>query len=260
MTAANLGFDAVIHGITAQLPTWETGPLRGCMSPPPRFAPRSVARIVHGLLLGLFQPVVPICMWVGLGSLLFDAHGNLLPPSAPALGATLFVPLLPNALLVGLGLLVLGRVSLRDLGWRRPERPLREGVLALCGLAAYLAVFALAVLCAGSDAGPVFAEVLSYPASSRLLLLVAGAHIAFFEESVFRGYLQPALIGRLGVPVGIVATAVVFAAWHPPHFHVLGFVIRLGLGLATGALRGADRPLLAAFLAHAMLWAVVGLA
>ena len=57
-----------------------------------------------------------------------------------------------------------------------------------------------------------------------------------------------------------ILTAFLFAAWHPPHFHLLGFVIRLALGVATGVLRGADRPLFAAFLAHALVWPIVGLA
>jgi membrane protease YdiL (CAAX protease family) len=91
-------------------------------------------------------------------------------------------------------------------------------------------------------------------------LLIVGVHIALFEESVFRGYLQPALVHRLGRWGGLLATAVVFAAWHPPHFHLTGFLVRLGRGFVTGLLRGADRPLFAAVVAHALLWPVVGLA
>ncbi|MEP7126529.1 MAG: hypothetical protein ABJE95_36700 [Byssovorax sp.] len=164
----------------------------------PRFAAASAARIAHGLVLGFFQPVVPISVWVGLAGLLLDADGDLRPPGPVALVATLLVPLVPNAVLVGLGVVALGRTSLHDLGWKLPDKPAREAALGLCGLVAYLAVFALAVGSLADEPHSTLATALSYPASSRLLLLVAGAHIAFFEESVFRGYLQPALIGKLG--------------------------------------------------------------
>jgi membrane protease YdiL (CAAX protease family) len=42
-----------------------------------------------------------------------------------------------------------------------------------------------------------------------LTVLQAGA-----EEVLFRGWLQPALIARIGVPAGVLASAVVFAAFH----------------------------------------------
>ena len=67
---------------------------------------------------------------------------------------------------------------------------------------------------------------------------------------MFRGYLQPSLIRHLGLAGGIAVTALVFAAWHPPFFSVPGFLVRLSLGLITGALRGRDRPLIAAIAAH----------
>lgn len=226
----------------------------------PRCAPGSVGRIVHALGLGFLQPVVPLCIFVGLASLLFDTSGNLKPPGLLALIATLLVPLLPNAMLVGLALVKFGRTSLRDLGWFMPSRPLLELAKGLVGLAVYLAVYAGAVVGLGHDAHSTFATALAYPLSSRLLLLMVGAHIAFFEESVFRGYLQPALMKRFGYLGGLLLTAVLFAAWHPPYFHVVGFVIRLGLGLVTGVLRGTDRSLMAPAVAHALLWAVVGLA
>lgn len=226
----------------------------------PRFGPGSWKRILHALGLGLFQPAVPISIWACLAWLLFDASGKLRPPGLVALTATFLVPLVPNTLLVGLGLVGLGRISLRDLGWTRPENPLREIALGLVGLAAFLAAMALVVATTGRHPQAVLTTALSYPISSRVLFLIAGAHIAFFEETVFRGYLQPALIARLGRWGGPIATAVVFAAWHPPFFTLAGFLVRLGLGLATGALRGTDRSLMAPFIAHACLWPFVGLA
>ena len=80
------------------------------------------------------------------------------------------------------------------------------------------------------------------------------------ESAVRMGYTQPALIDRLGLAGGVAVTALIFAAWHPPFFTVTNFFVRLSLGLVTGVSRGRDRPLTAALVAHAGLWAVVGLA
>ena len=222
------------------------------MNPPrtPRWPVGGVARIAHGTILGLLQPLVPISLFVGLGPFLFDGERLGL---VPVVGAVVL------ALLVCGGLVGLGRVSLADLGLRR-DRIWRELLLGAGCLAVYLACFVLIVWARVPDSGSTFQRVASQSFAERALLLLVGLAIAFFEEPVFRGYLQPALIARLGFPGGIAVTALFFAAWHPPHFNLTSFLVRLSLGVVTGLARGRDRPLTAALTAHALLWAVVGLA
>ena len=224
-----------------------------------RWAIGSWKRTLHALILGLLQPVVPIALFGGLAPLLFDTRGALLEPPRPlAFAAVVVVASVVLALLVGAGLVGIGRVSLADLGFRR-ERLGAELLLGVAALSIYLACYYLVVRNMVPDAARVFRDVCTQSPSQRALLLLVGLAIALFEESVFRGYLQPALIHHLGLAGGVALTAIMFAASHPPFFTLPGFLVRLSLGLVTGLSRGQSRPLTAAITAHALLWPVVGL-
>lgn len=223
-----------------------------------RFSAGSWKRIVHALLLGLLQPVVPVSIFVGLGPLLFAGREALVPPGPLTFVAVAGVGAVGLAVLVGGGLFAIARVSPAELGFRR-EALGRELLLGVLGLGVYLLCFDVIVRALLPDADHVFHNLLTQSPGERALLLVVGLAIALFEEPVFRGYLQPALVERLGLAGGVAVTALVFAAWHPPHFTLPSFLVRLSLGLVTGALRARDRPLTAAVTAHTLLWAVVGL-
>jgi membrane protease YdiL (CAAX protease family) len=133
--------------------------------------------------------------------------------------------------------------------------------LGLLGLAGYLAAYAVVVAFLGKNPDETFQTGVSYPPSTRLLLLVAGAHTACFEEAFFSGYPRPALMARLGAWAGLIVTAIIFAAWHPPYFDFAGFLVRLGWDRRQGCCAARmDRWLLAPFIAHALIWRVVGLA
>ena len=61
------------------------------------------------------------------------------------------------------------------------------------------------------------------------------------EETVFRGYIQPRLISRLGEIPGWLLTSVVFALWQIPR--LLGepsqtLLIGVGIGLVQGLVAG----------------------
>lgn len=222
----------------------------------------SSSRILHGLLLGLLQPIVPMVMFAGLAPLLFSEDRTALKPRpltflvVAAVGAGLL------AVLVGGGVLKIGRIGPAELGFRRGRTAI-EVVFGVLGLIVYLACFAAIVHALLPDPGRIVRHVLSQSAGERLLFLFVGLTIAIFEESVFRGYLQPALVHRLGLGFGVILTAIIFAAWHPipkpPHFSFPGFLVRLSLGLITGLSRGRDRPLTAAITTHALIWPVLGL-
>jgi membrane protease YdiL (CAAX protease family) len=114
------------------------------------------------------------------------------------------------------------------------------------------------VAAGGGDVGGMVTTLLGYSLSQRILFVILGLAIALWEESVFRGYLQPALIARAGAVGGVALTALIFAIWHPPSFHLLGMSARLVQGCVLGALRGRDRPLAAAVVAHWLYWSVFG--
>jgi membrane protease YdiL (CAAX protease family) len=222
-----------------------------------RFEEKSALRLVHGLVLAFLQPIVPVSVLVGLQGLIFPTGGGPLDPSLAALAAALGVVSAVLALFGGVGLLVIGRVSLDELGLRR-ERPARLLGLGVLGAAACSLAVLGAVAAFGGDASPLIAQLGSYTLSARVLFVILGVAIALWEESVFRGYLQPAVIAWVGVPAGIVVTAVIYALWHPPNFHPLGMSARLVQGLVLGAIRGRDRSLAPAVLAHALYWSVFG--
>ncbi len=77
------------------------------------------------------------------------------------------------------------------------------------------------------------------PDESGALLILAALGLA--EETVFRGYIQPRLISRLGEIPGWLLTSVVFALWQIPR--LLGeptqtLLIGVGLGLVQGLVAG----------------------
>lgn len=182
-------------------------------------------------------------------------------------------PFAPSAFLVGF-LLVFTAIGALGLVWfcsvRQPQRSWRElgwhtdrllshlaqGVLA--GLVAVASIVAIHVLL-GETLGEAVEALFAVSWSQRLVLLAIGLQAAFIEESLFRGNLQPLLQRRLGAVVGIVLTAVIFAAYHlnPSPLSLAGKFL---LGLIFGRARAADGSLVAPAVAHAMVWALAGLA
>jgi membrane protease YdiL (CAAX protease family) len=109
----------------------------------------------------------------------------------------------------------------------------------------------------GESSHDVVATLLGFSAAQRLLFLIIGLDAAFTEESLFRGYLQPTLVHKLGFPAGLLVMAAIFALYHLK----LRPVVLLGkllLGIVFGLLRGRDRPLWSSAIAHGLLWVVLG--
>jgi membrane protease YdiL (CAAX protease family) len=140
----------------------------------------------------------------------------------------LFVPLAVVALAAG----ALTRVRV----FRRGEQAGRWATIGFClGLAGLLATLALSWLQGGLVTGSVS------PAAFGVIVL--GIVLTLFqtgiEEVFFRGWLQPAMIERIGPLAGIVVTALCFAA-----FHVAGGA-RAPLSLVSIVLAGVLFGLLA---------------
>ena len=98
---------------------------------------------------------------------------------------------------IGLALLLAGRVRWRDLGWY--DLSLRQVALGAGGfLALFVAFGAFAVVTSGYTAGGFIEAITAFTWRERLLGLLIGVSASLVEESLYRGYVQPALCKRLG--------------------------------------------------------------
>jgi membrane protease YdiL (CAAX protease family) len=206
----------------------------------------------------VLQPAVPATTLALFGRFIFANH-ELVPviPGWVLLAITASAAI-TVAILVGGVLLRGGRLTRVDIGWRA-ESPARAIGLGMLGAAASsAAVFAAAALF-GADPIAGLHHVLAYTASQRVLFAIVGLALALVEESFFRGNLQARLSERMGARAGYAITAIAYTVWHFPLFQVASMVARLGQALIYGALRGRDRPLATAIVAHALCWAFIGL-
>ncbi|MGN6106896.1 MAG: CPBP family intramembrane glutamic endopeptidase [Kofleriaceae bacterium] len=161
-----------------------------------------------------------------------------------------------GALLVAVGLLLVGRLRWRDVGWRDLSlRQVALGVMGFLGLFVVYLVFIVVVT--DYSVGDFLRGIAGVSWREQLLGVLIGVNASLVEESLFRGYLQPLLCERLGTSSGVVVTAVLFSLVHIPTT-VVAFAGRLLIGLCLGALRGQDRPLWAPAIAHTLVWIVIG--
>jgi membrane protease YdiL (CAAX protease family) len=152
----------------------------------------------------------------------------------------------------------LGRYRLADLGWSRFTG--RDVAFGVVGFVALVGVALLSVIMKSGTVEGVLdwlvEAVTDVTTPQRALCLLIGCLAAFTEETLFRGMMQPALQHKLGRHVGLIVTALVFAAYHfrfaPPIF--LG---KLGVGLVLGVMRDRTGSLWAPAIAHALQWTVL---
>lgn len=161
-------------------------------------------------------------------------------------------------LILRVGLLGLGKVSLRGLGWRF-DRVGRDVALGVAGFALAAGVLIAALLVTGEHTLPSLGRAIaSYSITERLIYLcIAVFGAALVEESLFRGYLQGALTEKIGLAPAIIVQAIVFDLMHM-NLRPASLVVKLVFGIVFGVLRGRDRSLLAPAVAHGLLWAVIG--
>lgn len=225
----------------------------------PRWAAGSTARVIHAGLVAL-----AFCGTLALGfGLIFPAFGvgrrGAFGGSGGAIaGAAVICAIQLIVVIWGL-VLKLGRLRLVDVGWHfRDLRGdlVRGAVGAVAMVAAFVGVMAaFGVL----DASELLATVRGYSAGQRVQWVVIGATAAFAEETIARGYLQSALVQRIGTVPGVLTAALVFALWHVPLSpHLLGLSFKFLSGIILGTLRGKDRSLIGPAIAHFAFWQVVG--
>ena len=201
----------------------------------------------------------PIMFFV-VGPLVGFDHKQLFQGSTPEfIVMGIFAPV-ELVLLFHFGLLKVARISWADLGWRTDGLPrgIGLGLLVLVGL---LLVFLGILTVIGADLGELKQTIAGYTVRQRLLFLCIGLAAAVTEESLFRGYIQPTLIAKRGMVVGILLSALIFSLSHVAVSpNPIGLVMKVFLGVIYGIARGRDRSLTAAVVGHFLFWQVIGAA
>jgi len=161
--------------------------------------------------------------------------------------------------LIGGGLFGLAGVSWDRLGWRRGGllKAMGRGTLGLVLIFVFMMVWGIvtvqfiAPMPAGTEA-PAF----QFTWSRLLVVALWGFFMAAWqEENLYRGYLQPLLIERLGLWPGIIVQAALFSVAHVGWFTAWPpFVSAFVVGLILGWLRGREGSLVAPFIAHGLSW------
>ena len=222
-----------------------------------RWTLESPRRLVHALTLITVQAFGFFVIGPALLAPLLLGDADPFEAGSGALALCSILAVLDFAGVIAFGLLRVGRIRLSSLGWKTPLT-LRVVLLGVAGGAASVAlVFGIwLTMESGRTLGGFVHEIAGFSASQRVLFMLIGVQAAFVEETLFRGYLQPALIARWG-PVGIALTAAIFALYHL-NFRPVSLCSKFLFGLVFGALRGRDRSLFAPAIAHALLWNIVG--
>lgn len=153
-----------------------------------------------------------------------------------------------------------GGVGFRDLGITRRNWPteLMLGVAGFLGISVLLLGWVLVT--EGMDAVTgVLHRIANYTLADRVKFLIIGLLAASAEDTLYRGYIQPALMARLGAITGLLLTIAMFATHH---FVDWPTMIRVGslfiTGLGFGVLRWQKRPVIASYTAHTVLWLIWG--
>lgn len=174
------------------------------------------------------------------------------------LALTVLDLLVQLGLIVGVGCVWLGKASLRELGWQGASLPrlLAWGLLQTALLVAL--VFAVYAALAGlRGIRGLATAIATIPLSERLVYLIAGAKVAFVEETLFRGDLLGKLAQRTGAVVGVLLSSMLFALFHRTLAPVpLAMKLVLGVIFAVFTLR--TRSLIPSALGHWLLWVIVG--
>ncbi len=222
-----------------------------------RFPLGSTSRIVHALLL---VPWHLLCTYVVLSvigrHIVTPGDRGFSGSNAQLMIGVLMIVAMWSVVL-GLGLFAVGRTTPRAIGWRFDgARDVGRGLVAFFALWAIILVVLVGM---GMHLGEALLAPFQGGLRTRLDFVLVGICAASTEESIYRGYMQPALEAKLGFCGALAITSIVFAASHRD-FSFVGFTMKAALGLAFGIARGRgpDRSLVAPVTAHAMLWFVLG--
>lgn len=185
---------------------------------------------------------------------------DLFGGSGPAL-AIIAALLLCDAVGTSLALWRVGRQTPATLGWPSVHVG-RDVVIGVIGFAVCAAWLVLVMLAVGGTAavGEVLDAIVGWSPTQRASFVVIGiCGAAIAEESLYRGYLQPALVSKLGVVGGILLTSLLFSLLHF-NFNPVSVVSKFLLGCTYGLIAWRTGSLVAPAVTHALVWVLIGAA
>ena len=200
-----------------------------------------------------------LAVWLAFLATVHLAYWFLFPTLGPLGGGAIGFVLVYGGIF-GLLLVRVGGVGARDLGITLRNWPTEVmlGMAGFLGISVLLLGWVLAIH--GMDAVmEVLRRIAGFTLADRAKFLVIGLLAASAEDTLFRGYLQPALMARLGAILGLLLTVAAFAVHHFMDWPTVARVGSLFItGLGFGVLRWQKRPLIASYTAHTVLWLVWG--
>lgn len=213
----------------------------------PRWAEGSTARVVHAL-----------AVWLAFLALV---HGTrlFLFPWLGSMGGVIAFVLCYGGILYYL-MIRCGGLRARDLGLTLQGWP-REvmiGLASFLGISVLLLGWVLALH--GADAvSELLGTIAGFSLADRVFFLGIGLLAASAEDTLFRGYMQPALMTRFGAIAGVVLTMMFFQVHHYTDWPTVSRIGSLCItGLGFGVVRWQKRPLIASYTAHTVLWLIWG--
>ena len=143
-----------------------------------------------------------------------------------------------------------GKPVLASLGWTRTRFHL--WMAALGGVILAIAVGALAAALHTPKVDSPMEKLAETPGSFVLLAVLATTFAPFFEEMVFRGFLQPLLSRTFGVIAGVIITAVLFGALHAPEYEwAWQYAVAVAIaGVVFGWLRARTNSIIPSTVMH----------
>ncbi|MCG3120159.1 MAG: hypothetical protein ALAOOOJD_02784 [bacterium] len=223
----------------------------------PHWPEGSIARMSHALILIVLQAILTFVIGFRIiATWIFSPQEVVWDGSGSSFLVAVILGTLSLAGILWFGLLQVGRLRCQDLGWKAASLwpAVVQGLLGF--LVALIVVFGIAVL-GGASIPDLVQAIAHYTWKQRGLFFLIGIQAALVEESLFRGYLQPVLVKRLGAVAGILLTAVVFAVYHL-NFTSVSLIGKSLLGLIYGLLRERTNSLIPAGIAHFGVWLVIG--
>jgi membrane protease YdiL (CAAX protease family) len=161
--------------------------------------------------------------------------------------------------IVGLGCVVWGRTSLRNLGWTMRGQAVRLILFGLVLTALFTScVFGVYAGMGGRDGVQTLAlAITAMPKDERLFFFIMGTRNAFLEETLFRGALLQALAERWGLTIAIVLSSAMHALHHRT-LEAIPLLVKFVFALVASVVTVRARSLWPSAIAHALLWAIAG--
>jgi CAAX protease family protein len=154
----------------------------------------------------------------------------------------------------------------RTIGWRRLDTGGRPPAVVYLGILATGFVFAAVIEIASGligTKGPSPIEKLFQDRGAAILLMLMAVLIApVIEETIFRGYIYPALARRFGIPAGVIATGILFGMLHGPQLwpNAGQIALMVVVGMVFTAARAITGTVVASYLLHVSYNSFVSLA